>query len=169
MYSQPVHTFVPALSALDWAALLTPIVLAASTLALGGVLARRAYWMGNLLAARASVACAVALSVMLAAVPVAQRSKLATLEFAGGRLRIDGPAQHLDLVMRSGNDVRVEDRVVELITPEASVILPVGARWRYGNLEVDAAYLANEFRGRSKARDRSGRLLTLKQPAPVQH
>ncbi|MEM4408389.1 MAG: hypothetical protein QXI19_06565 [Candidatus Caldarchaeum sp.] len=152
MSKEVIHKFVPYLTLADWLVFLLPAFLASLFLGLGMALLFRhhkitrgflstvigsllAWWWGQGL------------------------SLLNTVEFQGSWVRIVGPTTDTQLTLRQGNNVVEQKDGFLLLTPNKWVYLPRNGRWQWGEIWVDARYLANEFEGRSQKRGRDGRLL----------
>lgn len=86
--------------------------------------------------------------------------RLTTLTFQGSEMRISILASETVYSLASQNKVKSGRGVIELWTPKGAVTLPVKGEWVAGDLLVDAAYLANEFNGRSSRTRQAGGTLS---------
>jgi hypothetical protein len=75
--------------------------------------------------------------------------RLTTVTFQGQEMRMSLMIGERRLPLGPPNEIRIRNGMIELHTPNGSVILPANGEWKAGDLLVDANYLAKEFDGRS--------------------
>lgn len=85
-----------------------------------------------------------------------QTSRFTSLTFEGGRVEAASPFFRKVLECNAGSEVRESSTFVTLRSGREAVALPVAGCWRFGDLEVDAEYLAREYIGRARARGKRG-------------
>lgn len=158
------HEFLPVLTLADWVSvLLLPM--------LGVVAFLLVVWVSRALTKRGRNAIGIliigsVLSLALLATPLGQSSRLSRFKFHDSELSISGFGSPFSLLLRHGNNVRIADAAVLLNGADNFVSLPLSGRWSYQGMEVDALYIANEFRGRSQRRDKYGKLLASIKESP---
>lgn len=141
------YRFEPVLSAADWFALTVPIALAAFIYLWAFRFVRSKRNSSGLKTASILVVLALLL------VTYAHLPRLTTLTFRGKELRSSWLAFEKRYHLADSNSVRVKRGAIELCTPQGTITLPTKATWRAEDLQVDAAFLANEFAGRSGKRN----------------
>jgi hypothetical protein len=161
MSSETVHRFVPYLTPADWLAFVLPAFLSFLFLGIACALFFRR---------RKAVAGFAFLTFGLLMLGWWGQGlpRLNTVEFRGAFVKIAGPLTEVRLTLSRDNCVLESEESFLLLSQGKQTSLPRNGRWRWGEIWVDARYLANEFAGRSQKRGPDGRLLALQEPADIQ-
>ncbi|MBA3726598.1 MAG: hypothetical protein H0W86_09120 [Armatimonadetes bacterium] len=143
-------TFIPEITAAEWAGLGALAVLALLLL-VGGLTAIRAAakrGAGALLAVVCICAvCAGGVYKLIAA----RIPELSAVSFTATEVEVRRVGADVRMPLEPGNIVETNESNVRLVSGRRQAVLPTSGWWRYDDLVVDADFLANEFRGRSLA------------------
>lgn len=102
-----------------------------------------------------------AVQVVLFRLTYEQATRFTSLTFEGGRVEAVSPFFRKVLECNAGSEVRKSLTFITLRSGRDAVVLPVAGCWKFGDMEVDAEYLAREYIGRARARGRRGDLATI--------
>jgi hypothetical protein len=140
--------FVPDVTAYDWAALLALCVLILASFALGVWLVR--WCVRHSRGAAIGAAGVLAFCLLgLGALVCMKLPQFSKVTFTRSEVVVDGIGGMVRLPLGRDNLIRSDGSGVTLVAGSGSADLPGTGSWRFGELVVNAKYLANEFRGRS--------------------